>query len=373
MPVEVNDQHVAIFEDGLQGNLQVAGGDFRREIRRNYFDPNRPVIVLPDFQGDMFISQVSPKGSFIDSYTKDGGVSVTIRSPPKPLFYLEGKPLNVPEGGLDSRIYALGADERFSVSEFSPQGLELLLCALVQRSTVLKRQAINGDMLRQFYPYGMYNLANSTLVSRLLASAEVSPHIQSEMRSSVHHYWGDYYPKERCASCDRIAFERENFRKNPNESRVVILQDDTAGGYILLVPFAAPDPLRLDLLPLQHVARLTDLSPAQINYTAHAIYSAIDIIIKRAHKINRGIDTVEISLHSVPFYNFEEIARLNGFLKDESTANRVINSSYHFHVEIAPGKITRQSESYQIPGTGWTVVPGRLKDSARELRKILSD
>lgn len=332
--------------------------EFRREFRR---DPTRGLksIILPDFpppsySGSLYNSQVDINGAQIE-YFSNNGVYVRVMSPKIPLLLLEDPPSrSVGDTALNDRNSAFGADERFSVNELSPSGLELLIYALISRSKALQSTTDNGGSLRQFYPYLTYDINTSSLVGRLLASREIAPSIKEEETSFLRHF----IDKERCMYCD-IVVEEKRMASNP-ETRFLNMDEH----YISFVPFTPSSPYDLRILPLKHIRRLVELSLEQIKYLGKNIYDAIKSI-EIVSNSNGKIDTINVALHSAPIYSNQDLVYNNGM--------KELGRFYHFHTEISSGTFPAKGDSYIIYGSGWKVIPYRPKNIAEKLRQALNN
>ncbi len=331
--------------------------DGRREIREHPTYP-RATFVMNGLEVDLIDSQESTQGREIASLSSNG-VIVRAISPDHPLLLLEEHPEVEGVGAVYDRSYAYGADERFSVNKFCPDGLELLLKMIISRSNALKGSH-EGKRLRQFYPYA--TLDQDNLTARLLASEIIAPAIEYEIKKLAEY--GDYHPR-RCAYCD-IVRQEQDATKN-QESRVVFLDGYkdffklNEEGYIGFVPFAPKDKDSLSVMPLRHVSRLTELSAEQIKRLAARTYDSLAIL--REATIHRKSNALHVVFYSAPL-DLAHNQHSNGFEPE----------NYHFHVGVFPAEpISYEIPSYEIPGTGWFVVPGRPKDTAKKHREILEN
>ena len=346
-------------DPSLIGKIRTSGEYGVTEIRK---DPltGKTVIVAPYLDNDNFIeSQIGTDGKTIANF-HNNGATVKVTSPKMPLFLLEEHP-EIEGHGIYDRKSAFGADERFSLDRLSPSGLELLINVFKVRSLELQNRTENGSSLRQFYPYATYNADNSSLTGRLLATREIAPQIQSEIILSEDYFgWLD---KNRCVSCDMIRQERDRAYKA--QTRVLTFSSDLVDGSIAFVPFAPEEAYSIHIFPFAHKTRLIDLSEEQIKDLTNIIYQSLESIIKRSTGLKND-DNINIALHSGPTDSKE-----NGRIK--SNVYYGLNDYYHFHIEISRGKTPVQASEYKIPESGWTVIQGRPKDKATELRKNLNN
>jgi len=364
-----------------------------------------PVVTLPGFKGDLYYSQINTEGTIIKGFPHD---IPTVRaiSPETPLFKLEEHPeIEVVGDGMYNKRYAFGADERFQTEGFRLDVLEALLTAFQSRSIELRDKAEIkiegtdkplkvGKSLRQFYPYAMYYhnnpyIGNSSLVGRLLASRVVAPQIDQEIKASARYF--EFSLKERCKYCDKAKEEERKFLNpeqgiSPSEHRVVLAENDQHNnGCVAYVPYSLHDQHHIRIIPFKHIARHTDLSSRQIQYLASAIYKSLQMIIKDADRTMedgsrlRDLKTVEIVLHSAPFYNNAELERVllshNGHENGgnrRSNGNLKLEDFYHFHADIFPGTIPAKGDSLEIPGSRLLVVPIRPIYAAQKLREALN-
>lgn len=340
----------------------MADEEFRREIR---VDPltGRKIIVLPEFYGDLYQSQTSTEGDLIDTRIR-GEALVDVRSPNIKLFFLEDNPKSVGDGLLYDRWSAFGIDERYSLNTFSLGGLELLIYTAKERIKDLQNRAHHHELLSQFYFYVAYDIASDKLFGRLLATRETSPTLKDELqRANMHFDW-----KERCLYCDMKNHEERSISER--ESRYI----SSNSSYITFVPFAPSTKIGITIIPFKHFPRFTDISEQQERDLARIVYQSLQVISEVAIKkgyddIGKDYDIVNVAFHSAPV------------ISHGNTTNRRINSQekpsdleriYHFHVEIIPSRVYPNTNEYDIPLSGWTVVAGRPKDIAYTLRRVFS-
>lgn len=304
----------------------------KREIRLHPYNPIASIII--PHLGSRDPRTTNEKG--IESYTKDGS-TVLVTSPHDPLFRVEQHPIL--EGvGLYDRGYAFGAEENLTLDKFSPQGLELLLEAIISRSKALRDVQVDGRRLRQFHAYATYE--NDGLVGKLLPSERIAPLIADEIKKALEYYGR----RQICMYCNIICQEQDESINE--ESRLVFLDEDR-NGYIGFVPFSSQHPCAVSIFPLKHISRLTEFLDWQVKQLALWIYKSINAVSKLTdQKIN-------LFLYSTPFFSDKG---------DEFNGD--VEKSHHFHAEITP-------DGNQIPGTGWYVIPSRPKDVARTLRRLI--
>ncbi len=345
-----------------EGKLGIRGVEIRKDPRLL----GQSVILVPQFTGNLGNSQTSTEGTLIVPYSNNG-IRVDVKSPDNHHLFILEEPGEIEGSGLYDRVSGFGADERLEArGPFSSTSLELLISTFIERTKELK-QGEKGSLLRQFHAYGIYKTDDSSLTGRLLASREIAPNIQNELRESDHYF--HFNNRERCMYCDITKQERNSAEQSGH--RVVFYHDglvfDSKGnllynnGAIAFVPFAPIDQHNVHILPFKHTPRLTDLSEKQIEYLADILYKCLLSISIDAKTVQREIHNLEFAISSVPFYSKDDVhLRRNG--------NNRVGEYSHLYIAISPQETT----SYKIPSSGWLVVPGRPKDTAARLRSIIA-
>ena len=346
-----------------EDKLGISGVEIRKDPRLL----GQSVILIPQFTGNLGDSQTSTEGTSILPYSKNGS-EVDVKSPDKHHLFILEEVREIEGVGLYDRVSGFGADERLEARGiFSPTSLELLISTFIKRTKELK-QGEKGSSLRQFHAYGIYKTDDSSLTGRLLASREIAPNIQNELGESNHYF--HFNNRERCMYCDITKQERNSAESS--EHRVVFYHDelvfDSKGnllynnGAIAFVPFAPIDQHNVHILPFKHTPRLTDLSEKQTAYLADILYKCLLSISIDAKAMQREVHNLEFAIHSVPFYSKDDVHL-------RSNDNNRVDEYSHTYIEISPQETT----SYNIPGSGWLVVPDRPKDTAARLRHIIAE
>ena len=324
--------------------------EFRREIRTNPLT-GRDVIYIMGFSGNLFDALTTSEGDKI-AFFSNGDISIIVNSPKIHLFLLE----EATEVGGDGVVYdrkpAFGADERFKVNGFSPAGLELLIHAFQERSNKLRTKARKNYELRQFYPYFAYNVFDNKLGGVLLASKAIPQTIMDELVMSYRHEREKKRPRHGDLKRDEALNLRE---RRLSESRYVTSNKH----YIAFAPFGGEDQHTVNIFPHADIGRLTELTETQTTSLGFIVYDCMQRIIKDARMQERFFDVVYVALHSAPV--------LNG--SNNSDLMPHLYAPFDLHVEISPGKIPPYGAPFEIPFSGWKVIPDRPKDVAERLRQ----
>lgn len=334
---------------GLQGD------EFRREIRIDPLTGGRR-IVLPNINGDISRLLTNTKGEKIDTFSS-GKFNVAVTSPEVPLFLLEETPMSVGDSTVYDRVAGFGADERFAVNSWSPEGLELLIEAVKSRSATLQAIVVNGRGLGQVYSYALLNPYERTLTGVLLASREIAPRIRQEAIRA------DAYLSHKKRRIHHDIHMDEAISLFGEEHRVVDANED----YMVTIPFAPSDQHSLYIFPVeQDVARLTELTKNKFRGLAELIYRAVVALQLKAHEKEDGrfFNVVYIAMHSAPVIERPQ-DRMRFGLKNNP------DDAYDFHVHIALGTMPTYKAPYIVPESGWSVSAGRPKNIAGMLRRYL--
>lgn len=323
--------------------------DVRREIRESPLSPELTYILSGSDQR-LYNTQVGVEGKEIDLFSRNDA-TVSVITPTHPLVLLEEDPVGAMDGVYE-RQSAKGADERFKVNRFDPEGLELLINSLIARAKTLRADPTHGASLRHFNPYWAYHpgnvFGNETLVGRQLASKLIPPTIEREIERAEPHFAN----KSRCLYCDIVTEEIKN--ADDPDSRMVFLTEHHIG----FVPFSSSRPYSVHVYPLRHTARLTGFSEEQIRDLATSVWTTM--LRTEALAANHGkVDSVNVAIYTPPY--------ING--SSPYTKGDQIDRFYHTHLEIFPYPIPKRiSESYEIPGSGIFVSAIRPKSTAKSLR-----
>jgi len=347
----VTSRKLKVFPEEGPTNGKAPG---TREIR---FHPTYggATIILPESEDGLPPILGTAEGQEIIRRSRDG-IYVRVISP-KHLFFLLEERHEVEGVGLYKRKYAFGAHENFHANELSASSLELLIETVKERTLELQSRAIHRERLKYFHVYAATD--GEQLVGSLLATESIAPHMLHEIQelSGYANYKNKGVGLQNiCEYCEMVKQEQDLFTNE--ESRVVFV-DGYKHGFIGFGPFSPPNKYSLSIYPLKHVSTLEELSSEQTRILAQRIYESVSVVMINKYIKANDLNPVDIIFYSVPI-------DMNEKNDDFSLKN------YHFHVGVSVAR-PDVNGSYKIPGTGWSVIRGRPKDTAKEFREILAN
>ncbi len=315
---------------------------------------------IPGYPLGLFDLQSNMNGNKITEYSR-GDISVQVISPQTHVFLLEESPRHSePIDATSDRKSAYGAHEVLIVNKTTPEGIELLIEALISRAKALSTTEKDGSKINQLYAYMTHNIKKLSLYSELFASIEIPPHIEREILGSAHYF----NFRGRCLNCDVTKEEQRAI--GTNDSRFF----NRNKNYISFVPPNTSSPYHLRIIPVKHIPTFMELTSektedlsGKVEDLAKLIYQSIKCIDMVSAE-NNGADITHVCLHSAPVH-LTPILETENYLNNENNRNPPVplRDYYHFHVEI----ITFPQQS-EIPGSGWTVSTNKPENTAKKLR-----
>ena len=330
------------------------GNTFKREIRKDPIS-NRAVISVPSFTGDVYKWVSSPRGVPILTLELKN-VKGNLYNPRLPLYLIEENPTDNGTDFVHERHAAFGVHEIITVDKTDHTGLEFILTVFNQRENELQMRGHQGSSLNHFYPFIVYNELEKTLTGVQIASTQTMPRVKNEMREFDEYF---LFKNRRSGpqGAHRTLYgdiKSALLVMDPKETRIVVEGEKTFS----YVPYAPEDKYDLRVVPKRHVPRLNGLTYLEIREVAEVLHESFKRMSALAKFEERKFEVINTAIHSAP--------------KDEKIIGDEIpfSDSYGLHFEVGLRNIS-DNTSYQIPFSDLPVSPGRPKDTAKRLRKIL--